>query len=248
MYSFRRSVGVLAFISLVSFGALAQSTGSSSNPPAQDQTQPQAPAATQNQQGPVTVQARIKARRDARRAQAIHDTYAHLYEVFVGAGYERFLPGPGLQRNTMYSWDVAATRYWSEKLGLTFDGRGYYGTAYVGLNSTSLTRPAISHYDVLVGPTYRFRMRPKYSLAGSVKGGVAIGNFSGDTNGFGTAVLGLFPDGATYALDASFIGEVNISPELSLRLAPEYMATGFGSSWQNDLGFTYGFVYRFGKQ
>jgi hypothetical protein len=248
MYSFRRSVGVLAFISLVSFGALAQSTGSSSNPPAQDQTQPQAPAATQSQQGPVTVQARIKARRDARRAQAIHDTYAHLYEVFVGGGYQRFLPGPTLQRNTMYSWDAAVTRYWNEKLGLTFDGRGYYGTAYVGLNSTSLTRPAISHYDVLVGPTYRFRMRPKYSLAGSVKGGVAMGNFSGDTNGFGTAVLGLFPDGATYALDASFIGEVNISPELSLRLAPEYMATGFGSSWQNDLGFTYGFVYRFGKQ
>jgi hypothetical protein len=248
MYSFRRSVGILAFISLVSFGAVAQSTGSSSNPPAQDQTQPQAPAATQNQQGPVTVQARIKARRDARRAQAIHDTYAHLYEVFVGGGYQRFLPGPNLQRNTMYSWDAAVTRYWSEKLGLTFDGRGYYGTAYVGLNSTSLTRPAISHYDVLVGPTYRFRMRPKYSLAGSVKGGVAHGNFSGDTNGFGTAVLGLFPDGTTYALDASFIGEVNISPELSLRLAPEYMATGFGSSWQNDVGFTYGFVYRFGKQ
>ncbi|MGC1424171.1 MAG: hypothetical protein WA354_23705 [Terracidiphilus sp.] len=248
MYSFRRSLGVLAFISLVSFGALAQSTGSSSNPPAQDQTQPQAPAATQSQQGPVTVQARIKARRDARRAQAIHDTYAHLYEVFVGGGYQRFLPGPALQRNTMYSWDAAITRYYSEKLGITFDGRGYYGTAYVGLNSTSLTRPAISHYDVLVGPVYRFRMRPKYSLAGSVKGGVAMGNFTGDTNGFGSAVLGLFPDGTTYAINASFIGEVNISPNFSLRLAPEYMATGFGSSIQADPGFTYGFVYRFGKQ
>ncbi|MGA9587462.1 MAG: hypothetical protein WBQ95_19180 [Terracidiphilus sp.] len=248
MYSFRRFVDVLAFLLLVSFGALAQSAGSSSNSPAQDQTQPQAPAATQSQQGPVTVQARIKARRDARRAQAIHDTYAHLYEVFVGGGYQRFLPGPDLQRNTMYSWDAAVTRYYSEKLGITFDGRGYYGTAYVGLNSTSLTRPAISHYDVLVGPTYRFRMRPKYSLAGSIKGGAAFGHFSGDTNGFGTAVLGLFPDGATYALEANFIGEVNVSPELSLRLAPEYMATGFGSSWQNDFGFTYGFVYRFGKQ
>jgi hypothetical protein len=248
MYSFRRSVGVLAVISLFSFGALAQSTGSSSTPPAQDQTQPQAPTTTQSQQGPVTVEARIRARRDARRAQAIHDTYGHLYEVFVGGGYERFLPGPTLQRNTMYSWDAAISRYYSEKLGLTFEGRGYYGTAYVGLNSTSLTRPAISHYDVLVGPVYRFRMRPKYSLAGTVKGGIAIGNFSGDTNGFGTAVLGLFPDGTTYALDASFIGEVNISPNISLRLAPEYMATGFGSTWQNDVGFNYGFVYRFGKQ
>ncbi len=249
MYSFRRFVVVLAVISLFSFGVLAQSTGSSSNPPAQDQTQPQAPATTnQSQQAPVTVEARIKARREARRAQIIHDTYGNMYEVFVGGGYQRFLPGPTLQRNTMYSWDAAVTRYYSEKLGLTFDGRGYYGTAYVGLNSTSLTRPAISMYDVLVGPVYRFRMRPKYSLAGSVKGGIAIGNFSGDTNGFGTAVLGLFPDGTTYALEGTFIGEANISPNLSLRLAPEYMATGFGSSWQNDIGFTYGVVYRFGKR
>jgi len=248
MFSFRRSVGVLAVISLVSFSALAQSTGSSSNPPAQDQTQPQAPEAQQSQQGPVTVQARIRARRDARRAQAIHDTYAHLYEVFVGGGYQRFTPGPDLQRTTMYSWNVAVSRFWSEKLGLTFDGRGNYGTAFVGLNETSLTRPAISHYDVLVGPTYRFRMRPRYSLAGSVKGGVAVSNFTGDTNGFGTKVLGLYPDGTTYAINASVIGEVNISPNLSLRLAPEYMATGFGSTLQNDLGFTYGFVYRFGKQ
>src|SRR5580692_565007 len=183
MYSFRRSVGFLAFISLVSFGALAQSTGSSSNPPAQDQTQPQTPAATQSQQGPATVQARIRARREARRAQAIHDTYAHLYGVFVGGGYQRFTPGPNLQRTTMYSWDVAVTRYWSEKLGLTFEGRGNYGTAFVGLNQTSLTRPAISNYDVLAGPTYRFRMRPRYSIAGNVEGGVAIGNFTGDTNG-----------------------------------------------------------------
>jgi hypothetical protein len=252
MYSFRRSVGFMAVISLVSFGALAQSTGSSSNPPAQDQAQPQAPAtapaSTQSQQAPVTVEGRIRARREARRAQVIRDTYGNLYEVFVGGGYQRFLPGPTLQRNTMYSWDAAITRYYNEKLGLTVDGRGYYGTAFVGLNSTSLTRPAISMYDVLAGPVYRFRMRPKYSLAGSVKGGIAIGNFSGDTNGFGTEVLGLFPDGTTYALEGTFIGEVNISPNISLRLAPEYMATGFGSSWQNDIGFTYGFVYRFGKQ
>ena len=113
--------------------------------------------------------------------------------------------------------------YWSEKLGLTFDGRGNYGTAFVGLNEASVTRPAISHYDVLVGPTYRFRMRPRYSIAGSVKGGVAISNFASDTNKFGTAVLGLYPDGTTYAINASLIGEVNVTPNLSLRLAPEYI-------------------------
>jgi len=246
MFSFRRSLGVLAVLSLLSFGAVAQSTDSSSSTPAQEQ--PQAPAVAPSQQGQQTVQARIRARREARRAQAIHDTYAHLYEAFVGGGYQRFTPGPALQRTTMYSWDVALTRYWSEKLGLTGEVRGNYGTAFVGLNSTSLTRPAISHYDFMVGPTYRFRMRPKYSIAGSVKGGVAMSNFASDTNKFGTAVLGLYPDGTTYAINASVIGEVNVTPSLSLRLAPEYMATGFGSTLQNDLGFTYGFVYRFGRQ
>ena len=245
MVSFRRSAGVLAVLSLLSYGALAQSTDPSA--PAQPQEQAPAPAAAPTQ-GSQTVQARIRARREARRAQAIHDAYSHLYEVFVGGGYQRFTPGPNLQRVTMYSWDAAITRYWSEKLGLTVEGRGNYGTAFVGLNPTSLTRPAISHYDVLAGPVYRFRMRPKYSLAGSVKGGVAMANFSGDTNGFGTKVLGLYPDGTTYAFNASLIGEANVTPSLSLRLAPEYMATGFGSTLQNDLGFTYGFVYRFGKQ
>jgi hypothetical protein len=246
MFSFRRSVAVLAVFSLVSFGAMAQSTGSSSNPPAEGQAQQ--PEAKPTPQGQTTVQGRIRARREARRAQAIHDTYSQLYEVFVGGGYQRFTPGPNLQRNTMYSWDAALTRYYSERLGITLDGRGYYGTAFVGLNPTSLTRPAISHYDVLIGPTYRFKLRPRYSIAGRVEGGVAIGNFTGDTNGFGSSVLGLYPDGTTYAFNASLIGEWNVSPSLSLRLAPEYMANGFGSTLQNDLGFTYGFVYRFGKR
>lgn len=238
----------MAVISLVSFGALAQSTSSSSNTPAAGQAQQ--PEAAPSQQGPATVQARIRARREARRAQAIHDTYSELYEVFLGGGYQRFNPGPTLQRNTMYSWDAALTRYYSERLGITLDGRGYYGTAFVGLrpNNGNVTRPAISHYDVLIGPTYRFRLRPRYSLAGRVEGGVALGDFSGDTNGFGTAVNGLNSDGTTYAFTAGLIGEVNLSPNLSLRLAPEYMGNGFGSTLQNDLGFTYGIVYRFGKQ
>lgn len=257
MFSFRRSVAVLAVISLISFGALmqsaalaqstapAQSTGSSSNPPAEGQAQQ--PEAQPTQQGTATVQARIRARREARRAQAIRDTYSQLYEVFVGGGYQRFTPGAKLQRNTMYSWDAALTRYYSERLGITLDGRGYYGTAFVGLNPTSLTRPAISHYDVLIGPTYRFKLRPRYSIAGRVEGGVAMGNFSGDTNGF-APVLGLYPDGTTYAFTGSVIGEWNLTPNLSLRLAPEYMGNGFGSTLQNNLGFTYGFVYKFGKR
>ena len=150
----------------------------------------------------------------------------------------------------MYSWDVAATRYWNERLGLTFDGRGNYGTAFVYLrqNNGNVTRPAISYYEALGGPVYRFKLRPRYSISGRVEGGMALSNFSGDTNGFGTAINGLYADQTTYAFSGSVVGEWNLTPNMSLRMAPEYMATGFGSKVQNNFGATFGLVYRFGRQ
>jgi len=196
----------------------------------------------------MSVQARIKARREQRRQQAIHDAYSSKYEAFLGMGFLRYKPGPNVQKLAFYSWDAGLTRYSNERLGLTLDGRGYYGTAYVGLNPSSVTRPAISEYAVMAGPTYRFYMQPKYSLSGRVLGGVALNNFSSDTNGFGGPALGLYADGTTYALNGSIIGETNVSPNLSLRLAGDYYATGFGSTMQNALGFNWGFVYRFGKR
>jgi len=225
---------------------LAQS--SSSNPPTQapDQAQAKHPSADSPQQ--LSVQARIRARREQRRAAAIHDAYSHLYETYASIGYLRFVPGPSLQRVTLYAWDTGLTRYFSERLGVTVDGRGYYGTAFVGLNSSNITRPAISHYDVLAGPTYRFYMQPKYSISGRVMAGYAQGNFSSDTNGFGAKGLGLYPDGGTFAADASAIAEYNFSPSIGFRLGPDYYATGFGSTMQNSIGFTGGVVYRFGKQ
>jgi hypothetical protein len=256
MYSFCRVALLLALTLPATHAVLADSLADSSSLSSDPGAQEQAPAASsQNQQsaatlnqGALSVQARIKARREQRTAQAIHDTYSHPYEVFVGGGYLRFRPGPHVQQLTMYSWDTALTRYYNEKLGVTVDGRGYYGTAYVGLNPSNVTRPSIAQYGVLGGPTYRFYMRPKYSVAGRVMGGVALGNFSSDTNGFGAAALGLYPDSTTYAINGSIIGETNISPNLSLRLAADYYATGFGSTMQNSVGFNYGFVYRFGKQ
>lgn len=249
---FLRRVAFLLAIGLPALHVLqAQDSSSSSTPASQDQTQQQNAGETQGQ---LSVQARIKARREQRRAQAIHDTYGHLYEAFLGGGYLRTTPGPSLQKITMYSWDAAVTRYYSEKLGVTVDGRGYYGTAYVGLNEAGITRPSISQYDIMGGPTYRFYMRPKYSLAGRALGGVSIGNFTSDTNGFGSIPnpVGpgnlLYPDSTTYAFSAGILGEMNVSPNLSLRLAGEYLGTGFGSQLQNGVGFNYGFVYRFGKQ
>jgi hypothetical protein len=248
MYSFRRFALLLAIVLPALQASLAQSPDSSSSSasatPGQD---------SQNQaqnQGQLSVQARIRARRAQRRAAAIHDVYDHLYEIYGGAGYLRFTPGASLQRVNMYDWNVGFTRYHSERLGLTLDGRGYYGTPFIPpLQSPSgQTKPAISQYAALAGPTYRFYLQPKYSISGRVLAGFTYGNFSGDINGFNPTSFGLWANGSTFAASASIIDEYNVSPNLGIRVAPEYYATGFGSTIQNNLGFTAGIVYRFGKQ
>lgn len=231
--------------------AVLDSSSTAGSDLADDQAQPQSspsqPAAAQNP-GAVSVQARIRARREQRRTQAIRDAYSHLYETYVGMGYLRFQPGPNLQRVTYYSWDAEFSRFFSPRLGVTAGGRGYYGTPFVGLNFSSITRPAVSTYMVMGGPVYRFYLQPKYSIGARVMGGWALGNFSSDTNGFGSERLGMWKDGNTYAVNGGLIGEYNISPGFSLRLNGEYVGTGFSSKMQNGFGFTSGFVYRFGRQ
>lgn len=261
MFSFRRPILFCALTVFAAHLALAQSTDSSSSSSSsssqaqQAQDQAQQPAPNPNQ-GAQTVQARIRARREARRAQAIHDVYSRLYELHSSMGYLRWSPGPGVnghgqQRVTLYAWDTGLTRYYGEKLGITLNGRGYYGTPYVGIGgplNSGVTNPAISVYSFMAGPTYRFIREPRYSVSGRVMAGIAHGNFSGDTNRVPSQQFGLYPDSNTFIISASAPLDYHLTPEMSLRLAPEYVATGFGSSVQNSFGFTGGFVFRFGKQ
>ncbi len=251
MFSFHRFTLALALSACAAHFALAQDSSSSSSA----QQAPQQPAAQQApanpNQGAVSVQARLKARREQRRAQAIRDVYSHLYDASTSMGYLRWTPGPNLQRVTLYAWDVAVTRYYGEKLGVTFDGRGYYGSPFVGIGGPSnsgVTNPAISIYSFMAGPTYRFIREPRYAVSGRVLAGYAQGNFSGDTNGFSPQSLGLYPDGGAFIISASAPLDYHVTPGISLRIAPEYVATTFGSTMQNSLGFTGGFVFRFGKQ
>jgi hypothetical protein len=250
MFSFRRLVLVLALAVSAAHFVLAQDSSSSSSSQPAQQPQAQQPPAASNQ-GAVSVQARIRARREQRRVQAIHDVYSHLYEIHTSMGYLRWTPGSNLQRVTLYAWDTGLTRYYSEKLGVTLDARGYYGTPFVGIGgplNSGVTNPAISMYNFMAGPTYRFIRQPRYSVSGRVMAGLAHSNFSGDTNGVPSDQFGLWPDGNTFIISVSAPLDYHVSPKISVRIAPEYVATGFGSTIQNSLGFTGGFVFRFGKQ
>ena len=235
--------------------AQTSSSSSQSTTPGEGQSQAQkTPTLTQQE---MTVQERIRMRREQRRQQAIRDTYSHRYETYLGMGYLRFTPGKYLQRVTMYAWDTGLTRYQNLHLGFTADVRGYYGTPFIypfpNPTNGAVTRPAISHYDFLIGPTYRFMLHPKYALSARAMGGYAMGNFTGDTSGFGRICYSgnncyLWPDGGSFAVSGDLLGEYNVSPGLALRLGANDFVTGFGSTMQNSVGFTGGFVFRFGKQ
>ena len=249
MPSFRRLALLLALGLPVSPAILAQS--SSSSPATPDSAQQ--PAAEPQTQGQISVQARIKARREQRRAAAIHDAYAHRYEAYFGMGYLRFQPGATLQRAHEYAWDTGFSRYFSDRLGVTVDGRGYFGSAYVynnAITNSHITNAEVSQFAVLAGPTYRFYAQPKFSISGRVLAGMAYGHFSGDTsnNTELSTALGLWPDSYVFAGSAAIVAEYNLTPKVGLRLAPEYFPTGFGSTIQNSMGFTGSIAYRFGKR
>jgi len=252
MHSFRRLFLVLTLAAPALLLAQSMPSTSSGDSQASDSSSSSSSNSQAEQQpsqesGALTVQARIRQRREQRRAAAIRDTYDHLYEAFSGMGYLRFSPGASLQRTTLYGWDTGVTRSYTERFGVTFDARGYYGIAYTGLNPYNLTRPKISMYNLLGGPSYRFYTLPKVSISGRVLGGIALSNFFGDANGLGPSQLGIWPDAVTYAAGGSIVGQYNPTPHMSLRLSGEDLATGFGSTTQNSFGFTAGFVYRFGK-
>ena len=261
MHSFRRLAFLLALTFPVMPALLAQTSDSSSSNPAPESSSSQAQGSQPGQAQqpaqqlgtPMTVEQRIRLRREQRRAAAIHYTYDHAYEAYLGFGYLRFPPGPSLQLLTDWAWDTGVTRYFTRRMGVNFDARGYYGNAYVGLNFTNQTRYLTSQYDLMVGPTYRFFIQPKYSAAVRFMGGWALGNFTGDTNGFGQICSSpnhclLYPSGSTYAGSAALLGDYNLSPTMSLQVAPEYFFNGFGGAHQYTRGFTIGFTYRFGKQ
>ena len=60
-------------------------------------------------------QARVRARRAAREAAIVKDTYSHKYEIYFGYNYLRMRPGPNLQRANQYGWNAGMTRLWKCK-------------------------------------------------------------------------------------------------------------------------------------
>ncbi len=206
----------------------------------------------QNQQQRAQIlkeaQARVLARRRLREQQVEQETYSHKFEVYAGGGYLRFRPGSSLQHNTEGAWNAGLTEWIRPKLGLTADFRGYYGTAVTNNFEFQVFKPSVSQYTFLFGPQYRYFQNQHWALHAQVLAGAAHGNFSTGLGSLRGAPVGLYPDGTVFALEAGAPVDYNLGSTLALRLTPNYLFTRFGSEFQQNLGFTAGVVFRWGRQ
>ncbi|HLH33615.1 MAG TPA: hypothetical protein VKX41_03010 [Alloacidobacterium sp.] len=248
MFRSNRFYPVLAItiFSLAVLQTRAQETPIQQQPTEQQAQQPSTPQ--ERAQVLRQAQERVKARRRLRDQQTIQDTYTHKYEVYFGGNYLRFRPGDNLQHINESGWNIGLTDYAFGKIGITVDGRGYYGTAYTGRNPYGKYEPSISQYTFMAGPTVRFFEGVHWGWTAHVLAGVGHGNFSTGTGGLPPELINLYPDGNVFNLTAGASVDYNLSPALALRLTPSYFMTRYGSSTQNNRGFTAGVVWRWGRQ
>jgi hypothetical protein len=228
---------------------LAQSSNSA--PPADQPQNQQQPENPQQEQVRVAqeAQARIRARRRARVDKVVQDTYSHKVEIYGGGGYMRFRPGQYLQQQNEIAWNLGATDYLRPRWGVTGDVRGFYGTAFIGPNPYNIFKPAISEYTLLAGPQYRFVTRIHWAISGQALVGVSKGIFNGNSAQFPGTLLGLWSNGTNLVLDAGAPIDYNLGPGLAIRITPNYLFTTYNSTIQTkNLAFTYGLVFRFGRQ
>jgi len=236
----------------------------------QNNAQNPPPAPTEEQRAELARQAqeRVRARRAQRIAAVVQDTYGHKYEIYGGAAFLRLRPGSALQNVSETGFDAGITRYLTNKIGVTLDGRGYYGNAYVG-NLAPYTgqvapcggtnepacqpgipiyEPSVSNYSFSAGPQYRFYMHQKWGLSAIALAGVTRNIFYANSQSVPGTLVNLYPDAWRLTATIGVPVDYNLGPGLSVRITPNYYLTNWGGQIQNNRGFTGGINYRFGRR
>jgi len=225
-----------------------QSSSTSQAQPSSSSSQQQTTPLQQQSQILREAQERVNARRKIRVRQIIQDTYSHQYEFSAGGGYLRFRPGEYLQHNNEIEWYTDITDYLHGNWGVIGQARGYYGSAFTGINPYSVYQPSISQYVFLGGPVYRFFKGQHWGWAAEGMAGVGHGNFGTGTNGLPPQYVGLYNDTTVLNISAGASVDYNLSPAVAFRLTPNVLWTNYNSFFQQNLGFQVGLVYRFGRQ
>lgn len=200
-----------------------------------------------------TLESRRQQTKRRREAALVTDTYTHRWEVYTGGGYMRFRPGPYIHNSGMGGWIVGATRYFTPRLGITVDVRGFYGNNSLGAvqgGGYNTYNSKFSVFPFTIGPQYRLYGSPKISVTAALQVGDIYGYFDQNTGPFPPASVGFYPASNVGAAIASVNLDYNLSPGMAVRIAPNMLLDHFGGHGNIDhnQGFQVGIVYRFGRQ
>ena len=186
--------------------------------------------------------------------------YDYPWEVYGGFAYSHFDAGPKLlQGANLGGFDARIVREFGTRWGVGANVRGYYGTSGVspncgsctgsGPNAGPITGPFVSEHMFLAGPEYRLKANEHAAMMLHAFVGGAYGNFESGLNGVNPATLGLFSNQVTVA--GAFGGSIDLnrSPRLVFRIAPDATMTDFGhNGFAEQFAISVGLVYRMGKQ
>ena len=186
--------------------------------------------------------------------------YDYPWEVYGGFAYSHFDAGPHLlQGANLGGFDARIVRELGTRWGVGLNARGYYGTSGVapncgscsgsGPNAGPITGPFVSEHMFLVGPEYRLAANEHASMMLHAFVGGAYGDFESGLNGVNPATLGLFANQFTVA--GAFGGSIDLnrSPRLVFRVAPDATLTDFGhNGFAEQFAISVGVVYRMGRQ
>ncbi len=186
--------------------------------------------------------------------------YDFPWEIYGGFAYSHFDAGPKLlQGANLGGFDARAVREFGTRWGVGANVRGYYGTTGVspncgsctgsGSNAGPITGPFVSEHMFVAGPEYRLAANEHAAMMLHAFVGGAYGNFESALGGVNPATLGLFSNQFTVAGVFGGSIDLNRSPRLVFRIAPDATMTDFGhNGFAEQFAISVGVVYRMGKQ
>ncbi|HTV05928.1 MAG TPA: hypothetical protein VME86_11220 [Acidobacteriaceae bacterium] len=176
--------------------------------------------------------------------------YNNRWEVYGGAQYAHFNPGPGrnIAATNLLGWTGGATVYFRPVWGLEESTRGLYGTMTVAPNAYNVpASPKMSEYLFLFGPTFRFIRLPNYAGGVHVLIGAAYGSFDKDfPQGIQPNLVGIYNNKLAFGSAIGWVSDFNLSSRLAVRAVADYQPTHYGYTTQSEFAGSVGIVYKFG--
>ena len=180
--------------------------------------------------------------------------YDNRWEVYGGVAYSHFNAGPQLvQGANLGGFNVEGARWFTTRWALVGSVRGYYGTSGTQPNPYGIRGPFVSETLFLGGGEYRGPSNEHISttihaLFGGGHGGFESALYDQNGNKVPPSAVGFFSNQVAFASALGGSIDLNRSPKLAFRVAPEAILNDYGSAGiKGQFGISVGLVYRLGR-